>query len=202
MPPLFHRFRGEYNVWVLMKQRCLNPSSHDWKHYGGRGIKVCRRWMASFNNFLMDVGPRPHPKLWLGRLDVNGHYEPRNCRWQEPKYPNGNRRICHKAELNGELLNIVEVARRQAIYPNTFRHRILKQGMDPEQAGSRPMTRHGGPTLITFRGRTQSIAAWARESGIKPVTLRARLFHYGVDVERALTPGRLQLNPPPGPIAS
>jgi len=202
MQPLHRRFRAEYNVWVLMKQRCRNPANQDWKHYGGRGIKVCPRWMVSFSNFLTDVGPRPHPKLWLARRDVNGDYEPTNCQWREPKYPVGNRRICHKEIWHGESLNIVEIARREAIYPNTFRHRLLKQGMDAEQAYSRPMTRHGGPTLLTFNGRTQSLARWAQEIGVSPVTLQARLFRYGIEPERALTAQDLRQPPSHAPNES
>jgi hypothetical protein len=200
--PLHRRFPAEYNIWTLIRQRCLNPTRWDWKHYGGRGIKLCQRWKESFANFLADVGPRPMKGLWLGRLDVNGHYEPTNCQWQEPKYPVGNRRYCHKAELNGEVLNIVEVARRQSIYPNTFRHRMLKQEMPADQAYSLPMTRHGGPRMLTFQGRTQSIAAWAREAGIKPVTLQARLFRYGLSMEDAMTRGRMQKDRSPVPSAS
>lgn len=199
---LYRQFRAEYNVWVLMKQRCLNLGNQDWKHYGGRGIKVCTRWMESFQNFLDDVGPRPRPKLWLGRLDVNGHYEPMNCRWQEPKYPVGNRRYCHKLQMNGESLNLVEVARRRGIYQNTLRHRLLKQEMNPNQALSHPKMRHGGPRLITFNGKTQSIAAWAKERGINPITLAARLSRYQIDVERALTPGRLSATRSPAPTVS
>ena len=200
MQPLYLRFKAEYNVWSLMRQRCRNLSNQDFKHYGGRGIKVCPQW-ESFKTFLNDMGPRPDPSLWLGRLDVNGDFKPTNCHWTEPKFPVGNRRICHKVKLNGDLLNIVEVARRQKMYPNTFRHRLLKQGMDAQQALSSPKMRRGGPTLICWQGKTQSIAAWAREIGINPSTLEARLTRYAKPLDQAMTPGRLR-NPSHGPSAS
>ena len=202
MQPLHRQFRSEYNAWVAMRQRCQNPANQSWQHYGGRGIKVCPRWMASFRNFLNDMGPKPHRKLWLARQDVNGDYEPTNCRWTAPKYPAGNRRFCHKANWRGENLNIVEIARREAIYPNTFRHRLLQQGMDVEQALSRPMTRRGGQTPLSFNGRTQSLARWAREIGISPVTLQARLFRYGIELERALTATDLRRPPLRAPSPS
>jgi len=69
-----------YISWLSMKQRCLNNNNPNWRYYGGRGIKVCDRWINSFNNFLNDMGERPKG-LTLDRINPNGHYEPNNCRW-------------------------------------------------------------------------------------------------------------------------
>jgi len=79
-----------YVSWRMMKQRCLNPNNRDYKDYGGRGITVCDRWMK-FENFFADMGERPEGTT-LDRIDVNGNYEPNNCRWATSDIQASNKR--------------------------------------------------------------------------------------------------------------
>jgi hypothetical protein len=74
-----------------MRARCTNPRAADFEHYGGRGISVCKEWRFSFEAFYADLGQRPE-RHSLDRVDVNGNYEPKNCRWADDKQQRKNRR--------------------------------------------------------------------------------------------------------------
>lgn len=81
----------EYESWMAMKSRCLNPRATGYAYYGGRGITICERWRGSFQNFLSDMGERPKGTS-LDRIDNDGSYEPANCRWATAKEQVANRR--------------------------------------------------------------------------------------------------------------
>jgi hypothetical protein len=79
-----------YRSWMSMKQRCHDKNHTFFHHYGGRGIKICKRWLR-FENFLADMGKRPIRKS-LDRINPNGNYTPSNCRWATPLDQRHNRR--------------------------------------------------------------------------------------------------------------
>lgn len=81
-----------YISWIEMRRRCTNPKRDNFKYYGGRGITVCERWMKSFEAFLADMGRRPSRRYSLDREEVNGNYEPGNCKWATQKTQIANRR--------------------------------------------------------------------------------------------------------------
>lgn len=80
-----------YAAWVQMKQRCQNPRHGSFHRYGGRGIRVCVRWLHDFDAFQRHIGPCPGPGYSIDRIDNDGDYEPGNVRWATRKQQQRNR---------------------------------------------------------------------------------------------------------------
>jgi hypothetical protein len=125
-----------YANWCEMNQRCFNPENAKFEHYGGRGITVCKRWVESIVNFLADMG-MPPPKHTIERIDVNGNYEPDNCKWVTRKAQNRNRRNNHYVTINGEKKCLIAWCEHYQI-PYGRVHSRLKYGWDIMSALTRP----------------------------------------------------------------
>lgn len=121
--------------YVAMKRRCLGINTKSYGDYGGRGIKVCDRWLESFDNFVADMGTRPDG-LTLDRIDVNGNYCPENCRWVDRKTQNINRRSTVFYNDDDEILSQRDLCKKYNINESTFKSRIYK-GWSVEDALSK-----------------------------------------------------------------
>lgn len=159
-----------YKAWQNMKTRCTNRNTASFGAYGGRGIQVCRRWL-DYENFLADMG-LPLLGQSLDRINVDGNYEPANCRWADAETQQNNRRE-HIRPLGD--LTLSQEARSRGIRPNTALYRLMR-GWSPEDALSRPSQR-----------AQNSIPARAKAVGLKPNTVICRLRR-GWTLERALCP--------------
>lgn len=101
-------YYSERNIWNGMKNRCNNSESPAYHHYGGRGIRVCNRWLESFDNFLNDMGNKPKGRYSIDRIDVNKGYFPENCRWANSKTQGRNKRTSRYITIGEETKCLME----------------------------------------------------------------------------------------------
>lgn len=123
----------EYNVWARIKQRCTNTKYHEFHLYGGRGIKICSRWLNSFEAFFRDMGPRTTPQHTVERINNDKGYEPGNCRWATQKENGRNKRNNHRLTHLGQTKCLSEWSEITGIKSSTIRARI-KSGWSVENA--------------------------------------------------------------------
>lgn len=123
----------EYKTYQAMKIRCNNPHTIGWKNYGGRGIKVCKRWNESYLAFLEDMGRKPSEEYSIDRINNNKGYSKKNCRWTLIKEQNKNRRgvISYKGET------MTDAAIRLGMCREAISQRI-KRGLPKEIAFNLP----------------------------------------------------------------
>lgn len=133
-----------YQVWAGMVKRCSNPRLQAFKYYGGRGIRVCDRWLT-FTNFLTDMGERP-PDKTLDRIDNDGNYEPGNCRWATRAQQRRNSRYTRMITFRGETLCIADWADRIGVPRSTLWMR-LSYGWSVEAAVTTARQPPGSPEL-------------------------------------------------------
>jgi len=134
-----------YNAWLDMRKRCSTSSS-----YMKKGIKICERWLQSFENFYTDMGDPPHLFLSLDRINNDGDYTPDNCRWATRKEQNINRSTTKWITIDNETKTLTDWCLKFDMHWVTVKHRTNK-GWTIEDALTIP-------TYRTYRNRKVGVA--------------------------------------------
>ncbi len=127
----------EFHAWQAMRFRCENKKYSLFHRYGGRGIKVCKRW-EKFENFYKDMGPRPKNKQSLDRINSDGNYEPGNCRWANWREQQNNRKNNRMLSYNGKTQTMAQWSKEVGIGARTIWYRLSK-GYSIKDALTKPV---------------------------------------------------------------
>lgn len=175
-----------YSTWSGMRQRCNNPNNSSYKNYGGRGIVVCEEWdndFSAFEKWAKENGAQVG--LQIDRIDVNGNYEPTNCRWVDAVTQANNKRTNRFIEYNGQTHTIMEWARITGIQEGVIRSRIDKYGCSIGQALGYEDYDGSPDHILDYNGESHNITEWSIITGINKGTISSRL-RYGYSVGQAL----------------
>lgn len=123
-----------YKIWVGMKERCYNKKHKEYKNYGNRGITVCDRWKNSFVNFLEDMGKSYINNLTIDRIDNNGNYCKKNCRWATIKEQQRNKRTNYSVYYKGIRYCLSELSEKFGIKYECLYKRIVILKWDIEKS--------------------------------------------------------------------
>ena len=127
----------EFAAWRTMINRCYNPKNSSYANYGGRGISVCAEWRDSPIRFINDMGERPSPTHSIDRIDNNGNYEPKNCRWATWSAQALNRRDTIFETINGITKSLGEWSKESELSPNTVYMRYWRGKRGPDLVAPR-----------------------------------------------------------------
>jgi hypothetical protein len=144
----------EFKVWQSMKNRCRESGGQ--RGYSDRGIKVCDAWAKSFDAFMDDMGPRPSLAHSIDRIDVNGNYEPGNCRWATGKEQNRNRRNNRLVTHNGKTMCVAAWCEELGLQHGLVLDR-LDSGWTDERALTEPNARDRDPKRWQSAGFSKTL---------------------------------------------
>ncbi len=119
------------NIWRSMRNRCYNENQKSHKYYGWRGIVVCDRWLGNdgFSNFVADMGEKP-AGYTIDRIDVNGNYEPSNCRWANKEEQANNKRTSRYLTASGKTMTLAQWSRELGCTPSAILLRLKKMSIE------------------------------------------------------------------------
>lgn len=175
------RYFRLYTAWCNMKSRCYSKNNSDYQNYGGRGIKVCDEWRNSypaFKNWALKHGfdyTKTGAEQSIDRIDVNGNYEPKNCRWVDLEVQASNKTTNTYIWINGKRYTQQELARKYNMDHKTIAYRV-NQGWKNENivGGAYQNLDTSWQKTATINGETKTLIEWSKISGVKIITLRNR----------------------------
>lgn len=140
-------------IWAGMMARCGNPKHEAYRNYGGRGIRVCKRWHDPWK-FFADMGDRPSRYHWVERVNNNKGYSPTNCRWASRRDQMRNRRANRLITFQGQTKPLCQWAEETGINEGAIRDRIDNLKWSVEKALTTPVSkdhRRRGQAALTKR---------------------------------------------------
>lgn len=187
-----HNLSGNtlYNVWEGIKKRCYNTNTNEYKNYGGRGIIVCKEWCNDFkkfydwamvNGYKEEKLPSGKNKYQIDRIDVNGNYEPSNCRWVTSKEQQRNRRNNKIIEYNGEKKTFAEICEENNLNYSCVASRIRRGKSISEALVDKKDCRK----YYNYNGNLLTAKEISLINGISVSTINAR-FALGWSVEKVI----------------
>lgn len=171
-----------YKCWQAIKVRCYNKNCECYNNYGGRGISMCDEWrndFMAFYNWAIENGYKE--TLTIDRIDVNGIYEPKNCRWITLSEQNSNKTNNFIVRYKGEDYIINNLAKKLNVDRNTLRRRIEK-GINESKWGEKA---DRNKICVVYKGEKFVLKELAKIKNINFQTLKNRLYA-GWSIEKAI----------------
>ena len=181
---------AEYVAWNNMKQRCGNPNSSHFNRYGGRGIRVCDRWIIGENGkngfecFLLDMGEKPSAAHSIDRINRDGNYEPANCRWADQKTQVRNSAKAAEYQTQLGTHSVIETAEMAGMPYGRLRSR-RRYGWNADEAINQPKRE---PRKLNVKGKEMSVADAAAISPVTAACILKRIRNGWNDTAAVLTP--------------
>ncbi|MBN8285464.1 hypothetical protein [Zoogloea sp.] len=167
-------YAKEHLVWRNLLDRCYNPESAGWKHYGAKGIGVAKAWRDDFERFLKDIGAAPDRRrsTWLARLDVTKDFEPGNCIWTTRNEQQNRRAFCQHVTVHGQRMTIAQAARLPQLPSSATIHKRHRLGIPQETP---PVPAPKRPAVVVVDGCVLTVKEIAGRLGVSPKAILHRI---------------------------
>ena len=173
----------QYQIYNGIKKRCLNRKSKSYINYGGRGIKICQRWMKGFENFWEDMKEGYSDDLTIDRIDNDGDYCKENCRWADMETQLNNRRNSVFLTFGGVTKTISQWERKLKTKGGTLKHRVY-YGFDDLDIITKPIKKN--IKKHRYNGKMYTVKELSEISNIKTGTIYSRIYTLGYSIENAV----------------